>query len=503
MNSPSSATPFNLATAARLAAHKYGFLTDLPADAAKQLAGLSAGPSPAIVGQDLRTLLWSSIDDDQSRDLDQLEVADSPGGASPSGGTPGGDAAGGTRIRVAIADVDVLVPRGSPLDVFAGQNATTLYTGVTTFPMLPELLSTDRTSLAQNSDREALIIEFVVASDGSATHGDVTRGAVRNQAKLAYDSVGAWLNGSGPAPSLVAGSAALAAQLRLQSDVAKRLRQRRIQHGALEFQTIQATPVIESGKVVELHATTPSPARDLIEEFMVAANITLATFISSHQRSSIRRVVRTPKRWPRIVEMAKALGTTLPATPDGPALATFLAARLAADPARFPDLSLAIIKLMGPGEYIVETPGGPPTPHFGLAVDDYTHGTAPNRRYADLITQRIVKAIIAGAPPPYTDAELTAIATHCTLQEDNARHAARLVSKQAAAVMLASHIGTVYDAVVTGVTDQGTYARLFGPPVEGRVMAGADHLDVGDRIRAQLMATDPTRGFIDLRAQPA
>jgi VacB/RNase II family 3'-5' exoribonuclease len=533
MNSPSSAAPFNLVTAARLAAHKYGFLTELPADAAKQLAGLSAGPSPAVVGQDLRTLLWSSIDDDHSRDLDQLEVADSPsadspsadspsadspsadspsadspsgdspGSVTPTGGTPAGDAPAGTRIRVAIADVDVLVPRGSPLDVFAGQNATTVYTGVTTFPMLPELLSTDRTSLAQNSDREALIIEFVVASDGSATHGDVIRGAVRNQAKLAYDSVGAWLNGSGTAPSLVAGSTPLAAQLRLQSDVAKRLRQRRIQHGALEFQTIQATPVIESGKVVELHATTPSPARDLIEEFMVAANITLATFISSHQRSSIRRVVRTPKRWPRIVEMAKALGTTLPATPDGPALATFLAARLAADPARFPDLSLAIIKLMGPGEYIVETPGGPPTPHFGLAVDDYTHGTAPNRRYADLITQRIVKAIIAGAPPPYTDAELTAIATHCTLQEDNARHAARLVSKQAAAVMLASHVGTVYDAVVTGVTDQGTYARLFAPPVEGRVMAGADRLDVGDRIRAQLMATDPTRGFIDLRALPA
>lgn len=501
MQSPSSAGPFNLATAARQAVQKYGFLTDLPTDAAHQLAMLGSGPAagaPAgaptgvATGQDLRSALWSSIDDDHSRDLDQLEVAD-PSGADA--------AAGSTRVRVAIADVDGLVPRGSPLDVFAGENATTVYTGVATFPMLPELLSTDRTSLSQDSDRDAIIIEFVVASDGTVAPGNVYRGTVRNQAKLAYDSVGAWLSGTGAAPDAVAGNAGLAAQLRLQSDVAKRLRQRRILHGALEFQTIQATPVVVGGQVVGLHDTNPGPARDLIEEFMVAANTTLAGYITSHRRSSIRRVVRTPVRWPRIVELAKGLGTTLPAAPDGVALAAFLTARQAADPARFPDLSLAVIKLMGPGEYVVETPGGPPTPHFGLAVDDYTHGTAPNRRYADLVTQRIVKAIIANAAPPYTDAELATIATHCTTQEDNARRAARLVSKQAAALMLAPHVGTVYDAVVTGVTDQGTYARLIAPPVEGRVTAGGQHLDVGDRIKARLTATDPVRGFIDLHAQ--
>jgi exoribonuclease-2 len=500
MPSPSSAAPIDLLTAARQAVRKYGFLTDLPADAARQLATLVAAAPMSATDRDLRSALWSSIDDDHSRDLDQIEVADLSA-ADPSAAGPAGAAA--TRVRVAIADVDGLVPRGSPLDVFAGQNATTVYTGVTTFPMLPELLSTDRTSLSQDADREAIVIEFVVAADGTVTQSDVYRAVVRNQAKLAYDSVGAWLSGSAVAPSVVAGNSALASQLRLQSEVAKRLRQRRIQHGALEFQTIQATPVVVNGTVVDLHATNPGPARDLIEEFMVAANTTLATFISSHQRSSIRRVVRSPVRWPRIVQLASGFGTTLPAAPDGPALAAFLVARQAADPARFPDLSLAVIKLLGPGEYVVETPGGPPTPHFGLAVDDYTHGTAPNRRYADLVTQRIVKAIIAGGAPPYSDAELTAIATHCTTQEDNARRAARLVSKQAAAVMLAPHIGTVYDAVVTGVTDQGTYARLVAPPVEGRVTAGGQHLDVGDRIRAQLTATDPVRGFIDLHAQPA
>jgi exoribonuclease-2 len=488
----------DLGAAARQAVHKYGFLTELPADAAKQLAALGSAALPGTTApaaspgastiRDLRAALWSSIDDDHSRDLDQLEVADASG-------------ASGTRVRVAIADVDGLVPRGSPLDAFAGENATTVYTGVMTFPMLPELLSTDRTSLSQDSDRDAIVIEFVVAGDGTVTQGDVYRGTVRNQAKLAYDSVGAWLSGSGTAPAIVASNAALATQLRLQSGVATRLRQRRVLRGALEFQTIQATPVVEGGTVVGLHAVNPGPARDLIEEFMVAANTTLAGYITSHQRTSIRRVVRTPVRWPRIVDLAKGVGTTLPAAPDGPALAAFLTARQAADPVHFPDLSLAVIKLLGPGEYVVEAPGGPPTTHFGLAVDDYTHGTAPNRRYADLVTQRIVKAIIANAPPPYTDAELAAIAAHCTTQEDNARHAARLVSKQAAALLLAPHVGTVYDAVVTGVTDQGTYARLVAPPVEGRVTAGGQHLDVGDRIKARLTATDPVRGFIDLHAQ--
>ena len=489
-SNPVSTAPFDLATAARRAAHIYGFLTDLPSDAASQLAALAPSQPPAVgPTRDLRSEPWSSIDDQSSRDLDQLEVADHVDGEA-------------TRVRVAIADVDALVPRGSPLDTFAAQNATTVYTGVATFPMLPELLSTDRTSLSQDSDRQAVVIEFVVAPDGTVGGTNVYEAAVRNRAKLAYDSVGAWLSGHGPPPSLVNANPALADQLRLQRDAAQHLRQRRIQRGALEFQTIQATPVITDGRVTDLHATAPGPARDLIEEFMVAANTSLAAFIARNQRSALHRVVRTPTRWPRIVELAYGLGTTLPAAPDGPALAAFLVARQAAAPDRFADLSLAVIKLLGPGEYVVEAAGGPPTLHFGLAVDDYTHGTAPNRRYADLVTLRIVKAIIAGAPPPYSDAELTTIAAHCTAQEDNARRAARLVSKQAAALLLAPHVGTLYDAVVTGVNEQGTYARLLAPPVEGRVTAGAAHRDVGDRIRVRLTATNPARGFIDLDASP-
>jgi VacB/RNase II family 3'-5' exoribonuclease len=483
----STRPPFDIHAAARAALHKYGLATDLPADAAQQLAAIKRAASPAAsAAVDLRDLLWSSIDEDTSKDLDQIEVAE--------------PAATGTRVRVAIADVDTLVPAGSPLDRSAARNATTVYTGVDTFPMLPIELSTDRTSLNPGKDRLAIVLDYTVAPDGSTTQSTVYEALVRNQAQLAYDSVGAWLANAGPAPAPVSASGPLAAQLHLQCEAAQRLREYRQERGALELETIEAAPVVDDGHIVGLRATRAGAARNLIEDFMIAANATIATFLAARGRTAIRRVVRTPKRWSRIVELAHSLGASLPDAPDGRALAAFLAARRAADPMRFPDLSLAIVKLLGPGEYVVEPVGTATTGHFGLAAPDYTHGTAPNRRYADLVTQRLLKAALSGAAPPYSDTELAAIAEHCTTQEDHARHAARLVHKQAAAVLLAPRIGQVFDALVTGVTKDGTFARVFNPPVEGRVMQSPRHLDVGDQVRVRLVSTDPARGFIDFDA---
>jgi VacB/RNase II family 3'-5' exoribonuclease len=481
----SKPSSFNLHTAARLALLKYGFEPDFPPDAQRQLAALPAGPPPGLgPAKDLRNLLWSSIDDDQSRDLDQIEVAEAAGN-------------GATRVRVAIADVDVLVPLGTPLDKHAAHNSTTVYTGVETFPMLPLTLSTDRTSLSLGQDRRAVVIDFTVASDGTVSGGDVYLAMVKNQGKLAYNGVGDWLAGKAPPPAPVAANSGLADQLRLQDQVAKRLQAVRAAHGALLFQTIEATPIVAGDQVTGFDVVRPSAARALIENFMIAANGVVSTFLASHNRNAMHRVVRTPQRWPRIVDIAKGLGTTLPDKPDGPALAAFLKARQAADPTHFPDLSLTIIKLMGHGEYVVEAPGDPLIGHFGLAVEDYTHGTAPNRRYADLVTQRLIKTAIAGAPAPYSDSDLNAIAARCTDQEDKARRAARLVRKQAAAVMLSSHVGETYDSIVTGATDDGTYVRIVAPPVEGRLMNPPAHTDVGDRLRVRLTSTDPQRGFID------
>lgn len=481
-------SPFDLHAGARAALRKYGLDPDLPANAARQLAALprQSAVTPDTPAADLRGLLWSSIDNERSRDLDQIEVAN----VVP----------GGTRVRVGVANVNVLVAKGSPLDLSAARNSTTVYTGVDTFPMLPVELSTDRTSLAPAQDRWAIIIEFTVAPDGSTSGGTVYRAVVRNQAQLAYDGVGSWLAGKAQPPAPVATNAALGEQLRLQWAAAKCLCQRRAQRGALELETIEAAPIVDDGHVIDLRATQPGAARDLIEDFMIAANAVIATYLTAKGRTAIRRIVRAPARWPRIVELAQTFHVTLPATPDGHALAAFLSARRAADPVRFPDLSLAVIKLLGPGQYVIESPGTTETGHFGLAVPDYTHGTAPNRRYADLVTERLLKATISGGPPPYTDAELTAIATHCTEQEDNARRAARVVHKEAAAVLLAPRVGEVFDAVVTGVTDSGTFARVFVPPVEGRIMKSTGHLDVGDRVRVRLVSTDPARGFIDFDA---
>jgi len=474
----------NLATVALQALRYNGFAPELD-DASKQaLAALRPAPLTPDV-RDLRSLPWSSIDNAESRDLDQVEVAEQlPDGA--------------IRIRLGIADVDALVPKGSALDRHASANSTSVYTGVAVYPMLPEQLSTDLTSLNEGQERVALVIDLVIEKDGSPRSHEVYRGMITNHAKLAYDSLGAWLEGRGPAPDAVAKNAELQQQLWLQDRAASLLKTMRERAGALEFDTIEATAVGTDGKVTALAVTRKTRARDLIEDFMIAANVAIAQYLAEQGRSAIRRVVRQPKRWDRIVELAAKYGTSLPAEPDPKVLSAFLGARRAADPLRFPDLSLSIVKLLGPGEYVLDKPGpSDDQGHFGLAAHDYSHATAPNRRYADLVTQRLVKAAIAGAPAPYTDDELAEIAAHCTERENAANRVERTARKAAGAILLEHHIGNVYDAIVTGVNRDGTYVRLLSPPVEGRVMRGEKGMDVGERVRVKLVATNPDRGFVD------
>jgi VacB/RNase II family 3'-5' exoribonuclease len=473
----------NLDAIAHRVAKHYGFEPEFPQDAARQLAGLTAPADIPADVQDLRHLLWSSIDNATSLDLDQAEVAERlPDDC--------------IRLLVAIADVDALVAKGTPLDVHAAANATSVYTGIEVFPMLPEALSTGLTSLNENEDRLALVIETVVDAQGDVKKQDVARGVVRNQAKLAYDDLGAWLDG-GPPPAKIAASQALRDQVQLQSEAAQRLKTQRERHGALEFDTIEATAVTKDGQVVDLALTRKSKARDLIEDFMIASNIAIAVFLEGKGRSGIRRVVRAPERWAKIVDLAKQYGQTLPPTPNSLALAQFLIARRAADPVRFPDLSLTVVKLLGPGTYALDMPGEDPGIHFGLAVHDYSHATAPNRRYADLVTQRAAKAALAGMDAPYSNEELAAIAAHCTEREDAANKVERTMRKVAAALLLAHRIGDTFDGIITGVSDHGTFARLFHPPAEGMVVRGQHGLDVGDKVKLRLVHTDPNLGYID------
>ncbi len=468
-----------------------GFAPDIPQPVANELRALETKPQTATPGsstRDLRSLLWSSIDDRKSRDLDQVEYAES---------LPNGD----IRVLVGIADVDALVPKGSAIDARAAENGTSVYTGVRTFPMLPEQLSTDMTSLVGGADRSSIVTEMTVAKDGAVKSSDVYPALLHNYAKLSYEAVGAWLDDKGPIPPEVAGVPKMDAQIRLQFEAAQSLRQLRKEHGALELETIQASPVINNtGQVTELSVVERNSARDLIENFMIAANVAMAQFLDAKGVQSLRRVVHTPEHWPRIVEIAREVGDELPAQPDSRALADFLARRKTADPEHFPDLSLSVVKLLGPGEYTVETPGSTSpeqSVHFGLAVHDYTHSTAPNRRYADLVTQRLVKAALAQAGAPYTEAELTAIAAHCTEREDAARKVERKMRKVGAAVLLHNRIGEVFDAIVTGVTPKGIFARIIKPPVDGRVMRGERGLRVGEKVRVKLISTNPPRGFID------
>ncbi|MDB4914556.1 MAG: Exoribonuclease [Gemmatimonadetes bacterium] len=474
----------DLGTVARQALQNDHFEPDLDAAARQQLAALRP-PQQTPDLQDLRALLWSSIDNAESRDLDQIEFAESL-------------ADGGIRLLVGIADVDVIVEKNSALDEHAMANATSVYTGVAVYSMLPVEISTGLTSLNQDEDRIVLVIELILQADGTPRSRDVYRAIATNHAKLAYESVGSWLEGRGPLPDVVAKTPGLEQQLWLQDRAASLLKSLRQKAGALEFDTIEATPVGENGKVKSLAVTRKNRARDLIEDFMIAANVVIAQYLAEQQRSAIRRVVREPKRWNRIVEIARTFGVALPAAANARALQDFLGARRAVDPLRFADLSLSIVKLLGPGEYVVDLPGpADDQGHFGLAASDYAHATAPNRRYADLVTQRLVKAAIAGTPAPYTNAELTTIAKRCTERENAANHVERIVRKAAAAILLANRIGDTFDAIVTGVNKDGTYVRLLSPPAEGRVLHGQQGMDVGERVRVRLTHTDAARGFID------
>ncbi len=464
-----------------------GLLPDFSHEA---LAELDRLPDSSDLAQksrrDPRDLLWASIDNDDSRDLDQLTVAENlPGGA--------------VKIRVAVADVDSLVKKGSAIDGHAQQNTTSVYTAAEIFPMLPEKLSTDLTSLGFHEDRPAIVIEMVVDGQGCLQESGIYQAVVRNKAKLAYNSVAAWLEGTGAMPDPIREVEGLDTNLRIQDRVAQKLKVARHEHGALDLQTIQARPVFDNDMIRDLEEDKKNRARELIEEFMILANGVTARYLMTKKVPSLRRVVRSPKRWERIVELASHLGFQLPPAPDPKALARFLAIRRSADPLRFPDLSLTVVKLMGAGEYVVEVPGEESLGHFGLGARDYAHSTAPNRRFPDLITQRLLKAALSGSSVPYGRDELEELARHCTEKEDDANKVERQVGKSAAAMLLESRIGERFDAIVTGASEKGTWVRIFHPPVEGRLVHGHEGVDVGHRLRVQLVFTDVERGYIDFK----
>ncbi len=478
-------TYFDLAAAARSEMLNDGFEPDFLPGTEQQLSALQLAPAltPSPDLPDLRNLTWSSIDNDTSRDLDQIEVAER---------TPAG-----IRVMVGIADVDAAVPKGSVIDQHAAEQTTTVYTPGHNFPMIPDELSTNLTSLNEKGDRASLVIEFLVAADGSFSAPKVYRALVRNKAQLTYNAVGAWLEGRAAPDPKVAASADLQAQLKLQDEAATALRAQRHRLGALEFDRPEAEAIVTDGQVQSVTAQQKTRANSLIEDFMVASNEVMARTITGSGASSIRRVVKSPERWARIVELAKRYQETLPDSPDSGTLSAFLQRRRAADPIHYPDISLAVIKLMGPGEYVLQRPGETSQGHFGLAAQDYTHSTAPNRRFADLITQRLIKALMAKQPPPYSDQELSGIADNCTAKENAARKVERNMMKRVSAVALQPRIGETFNGVITGVSDKGVFVRVFDPPVEGRVMRNQTGLDVGDQVKVTLLSADPQRGFID------
>jgi exoribonuclease-2 len=485
----SSSAPFNLEAAARQSMIEHGFEPEYPAQVKQELATLQAHP-PQILASiaDLRHLLWSSIDNDTSRDLDQIEYAET----LPDGST---------RVLIGIADVDAYVPKGSAIDKHAGVETVTVYTGVKNFSMLPDELSTGLTSLLEGQDRVCMVTEFTLDKNVCATEtciatSKIYPARVNNKAQLAYNGVGSWLDGKAAAPAKVAASNELQEQLKLQNEIAQRLRLERYKHGALDIETIETHAILQ-GKTIDLDSQHKNSATDLIEDFMIAANGVVARTLQEKRISSIRRIVRTPKRWDRIVALAGGLGGKLPATPDSKALNDFLSQRKKDDPDHFADLSLSIVKLLGPGEYVLERPDDPPQGHFGLAVEDYTHSTAPNRRYADLVTQRLLKAMIAGEPSPYSDEELSAIALNCTTKAAAERTVEREMQKRIAAVAMRNRIGDKFHAIVTGATPSGTFVRTLAPHVEGMLVRGQHGVDVGDRLNVQLVHTDPERGYID------
>src|SRR6202171_2104442 len=477
----------DLRAAAKKVMIENGFEPAFPPQVQQELEELKAHPpkvEPTPNIRDLRNLLWSSIDNDTSRDLDQAEVAER---------LPDGE----TKALVAIADVDTFVSKSSAIDAHAAKETTTVYTGVRNFPMLPEQLSTDTSSLLETEDKLSIVIEFVVGGDGSVHSSSVYRAIIRNKAQLSHNAVGAWLENKSGAPDKVAASTELQSQLQLQDEVAQALKDERYRHGALNIETIEVSPVVLNDKVVDVVKQEKNRATELIEDFMIAANEVVARMLETNKVSSIRRVVKTPERWGRIVELAAKQGEQLPAEPDSKALNEFLIKRKAADPDHFADLSLAVIKLMGPGEYVLERPGDPEQGHFGLAVQDYTHSTAPNRRFADVVTQRLIKALLDGKPGPYSDNDLAAIASNCTEKGDAARKVEREMSKRLAAIAMSHRVGETFDAIITGVTPKGTFIRVMQPHIEGLLAQGAQGLHVGDKLRAKLVRTDVQHGFID------
>ena len=470
-----------------------GLLPDFSAAAIAELGRIrppaavdnrTADSSSAI--RDMRGLLWASIDNDDSRDLDQLTAAE----ALPDGSV---------RLLVAVADVASLVAKDSAIDAHARHNSTSVYTAGGIFPMLPDRLSTDLTSLNPGEDRHSVVVEMVIDADGTLRGSDVYRARVSNHSKLAYNSVAAWLEGSGEPPEALAAVHGLDEALQLQDRAAQSMKRLRQVQGALSLDTIEAKAVFDGDQLRALDMETKNRAKELIEDFMVAANGVTARYLSAKGSPSIRRVVRTPKRWDRIVALAIERKASLPDRPDSKALEEFLIKQKAADPVRFPDLSLAVIKLLGSGEYVAELPGGDAPGHFGLAVKDYAHSTAPNRRYPDLLTQRLIRAAIAGQPAPYRKDELDDLAAHCTEAEDEATKVERQVAKSAAALLLQSRIGERFDSIVTGASEKGTWVRLLTVPVEGKLVQGFEGADVGDRLQVQLITVDVQRGFIDLR----
>ena len=482
-----SASGSKLRSLARRAMLEEGFAPDMPAQVvaeAEAAAPLASDGEAAPAIADLTALLWSSIDNVESRDLDQIEYVE-----------PLAD--GGARLLVGIADVDAFAPQDSAIDRFAAQNTTSVYTGIETFPMLPERLSTGLTSLLGDAERLAIIIELELSESGDLRASKVYRARVRNHAQLDYETVGAWLEDGGPTPEKVAAVAGLEDQLRLQEQVAARLAEVRRQHGALDFETIEASPVTQGDAVIGLTVRPKNRARTMIENFMVTANQAMAAYLHAGGLPAIQRVVKSPERWPRIVEIARQLGDDLPDAPDARALADFLARRKAADAEHYPDLSLSVVKLLGAGEYAVVRPDQKSIGHFGLAANDYTHSTAPNRRFVDLITQRLLKATIAHAAAPYDEAHLDEIADHCTERQSAARKVERVMRKVIAASLLADRIGQSFDAIVTGASAKGTFVRLIAPPAEGRVMRGEQGMDVGDRVHVRLIGTNIEKGFID------
>jgi VacB/RNase II family 3'-5' exoribonuclease len=436
--------------------------------------------------RDLRKLLWASIDNDDSHDLDQLTSAAS--GPSDQ-----------IKIYVAIADVDTTIKDGSAIDQHARNNTTSVYTAAEIFPMLPEKVSTDITSLNSNEDRLSMVIEMLVGPDGSMVDSDIYKAWVHNYAQLAYNSVAAWLENKGSIPEAVASVRGLAENLRLQNQAAQRLKNLRHVHGALSLETIEAKPVFDGDQIRALEIEEKNRAKEIIEDFMIAANGVTARYLAARKFPSIRRVVRTPKRWERIVQIAADHQYKLPELPDSKALEEFLIKRKAADSLRFPDLSLAVIKLLGAGEYIAELPDGNLPGHFGLAVKDYAHSTAPNRRYPDLLTQRLLKAALDGRPVPYPKDALDVLAIHCTEAEDAANKVERQVEKSAAAILLEERIGEQFESIVTGASEKGTWVRLLTLPVEGKLISGFNGVDIGDRIRVGLISVNIEKGFIDFK----